>query len=126
VRLNPEMTFVFVSGAGADSSERGRLMWARVKGQTENALLTLPFRRVLVFRPGVVLPAHGVRSRTAWVRAAYTVTRPLWGLFALFPQVATTSERIGLAMLEGARHGAPTPILETRDINALASRGTRG
>jgi len=121
-RLNPQMTFVFVSGAGADSTERGRLMWARVKGQTENAILKLPFKRAVVFRPGAVVPRHGVRSKTAWVRAAYTVTRPLWPiLLASAPGFATTTERIGQAMLKVARDGAPKAILESRDINELSS-----
>src|SRR4029079_2327291 len=75
-RLNPQMTFVFVSGAGADSSETGRLMWARVKGKTENAILRLPFKSY-VFRPGVVLPAHGERSRTTVYRILYAATKPV-------------------------------------------------
>src|SRR5579862_6917442 len=65
-RLNPGMTFVYVSGAGTDSSERGRLAWARVKGRTENALLRLPFRAAYMFRPGVIQPLHGIRAKTAW------------------------------------------------------------
>ena len=69
------MTFVFVSGAGADSTGRGRVMWARVKGQTENALLALPFKGVYVFRPAAIQPLHGIRSKTAWINAAYAV---LW------------------------------------------------
>jgi uncharacterized protein YbjT (DUF2867 family) len=120
-RLNPGMTFVFVSGAGADSTERGRLMWARVKGQTENAILKLPFRRAVVFRPGIILPKYGAASKTKWVRVAYNITRPLWPvLFALLPRHVTTTERIGLAMLRVARHGAPKAVLEMPDITALS------
>jgi hypothetical protein len=120
VRLNPAMTFVYVSGAGTDSSGSGRVMWARIKGQTENALLRLPFKAAVMFRPAAIVPLHGVRSKTRWYRALYALTRPLWpGLRAAFPQYVTTTEQLGRAMLRVARDGAPKSILETRDINAL-------
>ena len=122
VRLNPGMTFVYVSGAGADSSERGRIMWARVRGETENALLRLPFKTVAVVRPAGIIPLHGITSRTALYRAAYTLTRPLWPvLYKAFPQYVTTTERLGRGLLQIAKHGAPKPILEARDINALTA-----
>jgi len=96
VKLNPGMTFIFVSGAGADSSEKGRVMWARVKGQTENALLALPFKGVYVFRPAAIQPLHGIRSKTAWINAAYAVVGPLYPVFkALFPKYVTTTEMVG-------------------------------
>jgi uncharacterized protein YbjT (DUF2867 family) len=118
-RLNPAMTFIYVSGAGTDSSERGRSMWARVKGQTENALLRLPFKAVM-FRPAGIVPLHGVTSKTRLYRIAYALTRPLWSvLLRAFPQYVTTTEQVGRAMLRVARRGAPKQILETRDINAL-------
>ena len=120
VRLNPDMTFVYVSGAGADSSERGRVMWARVRGETENALLRLPFKAAAVIRPAGIIPLHGITSRTPLYRVAYTLTRPLWPvLYKAFPQFVTTTERLGRGLLQIARHGAPKPILEARDINAL-------
>jgi uncharacterized protein YbjT (DUF2867 family) len=119
-RLNPTMTFLYVSGAGTDSSERGRVMWARVKGQTENALLGLPFKAAVMFRPGGIVPLHGVTSKTRIYRIVYGLTRPLWPvLYSAFPQFVTTTEQIGRAMLRVATSGAPKPILETRDINAL-------
>jgi uncharacterized protein YbjT (DUF2867 family) len=125
VRLNPGMTFVYVSGAGADSSERGRIMWARVRGETENAVLKLPFKTVAVIRPAGIIPLHGITSRTAPYRAAYTVTRPLWPvLYKAFPQFVTTTERLGRGMLQIARRGTPKPILEARDINALTANET--
>jgi uncharacterized protein YbjT (DUF2867 family) len=125
VRLNPGMTFVYVSGAGADSSERGRIMWARVRGETENAVLKLPFKTVAVIRPAGIIPLHGITSRTALYRAAYTVTRPLWPvLYKVFPQFVTTTERLGRGMLQIARRGTPKPILEARDINALTANET--
>jgi uncharacterized protein YbjT (DUF2867 family) len=119
-RLNPAMTFIYVSGAGTDSSERGRSRWARVKGQTENALLRLPFKAVVMFRPAGIVPLHGVTSRMRLYRIAYALTRPLWSvLLSAFPRFVTTTEQVGCAMLRVAKHGAPKTILETRDINAL-------
>ena len=118
-RLNSGMTFLYVSGAGTDSSERGRSLWARVKGQTENALLRLPIKAVM-FRPAGIVPLHGITSKTRLYRVVYALTRPLWSvLLSAFPQFVTTTEQIGRAMLRVARHGAPNPILETRDINAI-------
>jgi uncharacterized protein YbjT (DUF2867 family) len=120
VRLNPGMAFVYVSGAGADSSERGRVMWARVRGETENAVLRLPFKTVAIVRPAGIVPLHGITSRTALYRAAYTMTRPFWPvLYRAFPQYVTTTERLGRGVLQIAKHGTPKPILEARDINAL-------
>ncbi|MGO9829147.1 MAG: NAD(P)H-binding protein [Myxococcaceae bacterium] len=116
---NPDMTFIYVSGAGTDSTGRGRSMWARVKGQTENALLGLPFKAVM-FRPGGIAPLHGIKSRTKLYRILYDWTGPLWPvLYRAFPQFVTTTEQVGRAMLRVARFGAPKRILETRDINAL-------
>jgi uncharacterized protein YbjT (DUF2867 family) len=118
---SPAMTFIYVSGAGTDSSGRGRVMWARVKGETENALLRLPFRAAHMFRPAAIQPMHGIRSRTALYQALYTLTRPLLPVLrAWLPGYVTTTEEVGLAMLSVARHGAPTPILENRDINERA------
>lgn len=119
VKLNPEMTFVYVSGAGADSSERGRSMWARVKGQTENALLRLPFRAAYMFRPGVIVPRHGIKSRTRLYRALYAVLGPILPLLQRFPNYVTTTEKLGQAMLRAAKRGAPQPVLESADINRL-------
>jgi hypothetical protein len=119
-RLNPQMTFIYVSGAGTDSSERGRVMWARVKGRTENALLRLPFKAAYMFRPGAIEPVHGVRSKTAAYRIFYTLTSPLMPLLRrALPNFVLTTEQIGLAMLAVANHGAPKQILESRDIRAV-------
>ncbi len=119
-RLNPEMTFIYVSGQGADGSGSGRIMWARVKGQTENALLRLPFKAAVMFRPGFIAPLHGVTSKTRLYRVFYALAQSLWPLLrTAIPQAVTTSEQVGRAMLRVARQGAPKPILETRDINAL-------
>ena len=123
VELNPTMTFVFVSGTGADSSERGRVMWARVKGATENAILALPFKASYVFRPAFVQPMHGIRSRTGWYNALYRVFGPLYPVLSrLAPGYMLTTEQIGKAMLHAARQGAPIRVLESRDIRALAAK----
>jgi uncharacterized protein YbjT (DUF2867 family) len=121
-RVNPQMAFVYVSGAGTDTSERGRVMWARVKGRTENALLALPFRAAYMFRPGLIRPLHGIVSRTRVYRVFYTLAGPLLPLLqAIFPNSMTTTEVLARAMLHAARRGGPRRVLETRDINALAS-----
>jgi uncharacterized protein YbjT (DUF2867 family) len=120
-RLNPAMTFIYVSGQGADSSEKGRTMWARVKGRTENALLRLPFRAVYMFRPGAIQPMHGARSKTASYRYLYAVLGPLLPLLrALFPNQILTTEQIGRAMLAAVRRGYSKKVLESADIRALA------
>ena len=124
VKLNPGMTFIFVSGAGADSSAKGRVRWARVKGETENALLALPFKGVYVFRPAAIQPLHGIRSKTRWINAAYAVLGPLYPVWkALFPKYVTTTEQVGRAMINVARRGAPQRVLENQDINREARSG---
>jgi uncharacterized protein YbjT (DUF2867 family) len=119
-RLNPNMTFIYVSGTGTDSSERGRVMWARVKGETENRLLRLPFKGIYMFRPGLIQPLHGIRSKTALYRILYLFMRPFTSLLkALFPKIITTTEQVGRAMIRIAKQGAPKRLLENNDINAL-------
>ncbi|MEQ5842644.1 NAD(P)H-binding protein [Paraburkholderia acidicola] len=124
-RLNPAMTFVYVSGSGTDSSEQGRVMWARVKGRTENALRRLPFKAVYLFRPGVIQPLHGVRSKTRLYHVFYVLLAPLLSTARrLFPAQVQTTESLGRAMLAVARHGAPGAVLEPADLNALAQDRT--
>jgi hypothetical protein len=108
VRLNPSMTFCYVSGAGTDSSESG--------------LLQLPFKAAYMFRPGYIQPLKGIRSKTKLYQTFYTLARPLYpALKTLFPGFVTTTEKVGVAMIKVALHGYPQPLLENRDINALAS-----
>ena len=117
VRLNPAMTFVYVSGAGTDSSESSRQMWPRVKGRTENALRRLPFKGVYLFRPGIIQPLHGIRSKTASYRILYTIATPLLPLLrTVLPNQILTTELIGRAMLTVARSGWPQAVLESPDI----------
>jgi uncharacterized protein YbjT (DUF2867 family) len=119
-RLNPNMTFIYVSGTGTDSSESGRSMWARVKGKTENDLLRLPFRAAYMFRPGLIVPLHGIQSRTGLYRAFYALLTPLLPfLNARFPKYVTSTEQIGRAMLKVAKQGWPKRVLETSDINEV-------
>jgi uncharacterized protein YbjT (DUF2867 family) len=119
-KLNPQMVFVYVTGRGTDSTEKGSLMWARVKGKTENDLLRLPFKAAYMFRPAGIQPLHGVRSKTPWVQAIYVVTAPLLSLLnRTSPQYMTTTEQVGRAMIKVARDGFARPVLESEDINRL-------
>ncbi len=121
LKANPKMTFCYISGASSDSTEKGRVMWARVKGKTENALLKLGFKSTYLFRPGLIQPLKGIKSRTASYRAFYAGFGWLLPVVkSVLPSTITTTERLGLAMINAAKKGYPTPILETRDINILA------
>jgi uncharacterized protein YbjT (DUF2867 family) len=122
LRTSPDLTFVYVSGTGTDSSEKGRMMWARVKGRTENALLSMPFRAAYMFRPGVIVPLHGIRSSTRWYNIAYAVIGPIYPLLRrIAPTMITTTEQLGRAMIAVARNGYSTHVLETADINRLST-----
>jgi uncharacterized protein YbjT (DUF2867 family) len=117
VNRKPGMTFIYVSGAGTDSTERGRMMWARVKGKTENALLAMPFKAAYMARPGYIQPLHGIASSTKLTRVLYAVMGPLYPVWKrLFPNYVTTTEQLGLAMIHAAKHGAPKRILESQDL----------
>jgi hypothetical protein len=120
LKRNPGMIFVYISGAGTDSTERGRTMWARVKGKTENALLGMPFRAAYMLRPGYIQPLHGIRSKTGWYQAMYTFLAPLYPIWkAVIPQYVTTTEQLGKAMIAVAKRGAAKRVLESRDINGI-------
>ncbi len=123
--VNPRMTFCYVSGQGTDSTERGRSMWARVKGRTENALLRLPLE-AYVLRPGYIQPLGGIVSKTRVYRVFYQVMGPLYPLLRrLTPNLVTTNEAVGRAMIELAVGGYQKRVIEVRDINALAARERR-
>jgi uncharacterized protein YbjT (DUF2867 family) len=120
-RLNPQMTFVYVSGAGTDSTEQGRSMWARIKGKTENALLRQPFKAAYMFRPGAIQPLHGTKSKTKAYYLLYVLTAPLWPLLrTVFPRYILTTEQIGHAMIVAAKNGYPKQVLESTDIYNLS------
>jgi uncharacterized protein YbjT (DUF2867 family) len=119
-RLNPSMTFVYVSGSGTDSTERGRIMWARVKGKTENDILKLPFKAAYMFRIGFIQPLHGIISKTKSYRVFYQVLTPILPLLrSLFPRQILTTEQVGRAMLLVAKNGFPKSVLESKDISSL-------
>jgi uncharacterized protein YbjT (DUF2867 family) len=118
-RLNPGMTFCYVSGAGTDSTEKGRLMWARVKGKTENDLMKLPFRAVYNFRPAFMQPTRGLKNTHGY----YKIMSPLFPLLrALFPGYVSTLKEVGQAMINASRFGYDRPLLEVKDIVALAKK----
>jgi uncharacterized protein YbjT (DUF2867 family) len=121
-RLNPGMTFIFISGSGTDGSEKGRMMWARVKGRTENALLKLTLKAYM-FRPGFIEPMDGIQSKTPMYRRFYSILGPLFPLLRrAFPNRVLSTRQIGRAMLNVARKGFPARILESRDIRAAADQ----
>jgi uncharacterized protein YbjT (DUF2867 family) len=118
-RLNPEMTFCYISGSGTDSTEKGKIMWARVKGKTEHDLLKLPFRAAYNFRPAFMLPTRGLKNALSfykYVTWLYPVVHPL------FPAYFGTLKDLGLAMINSVIHGAGKPVLEARDIAELAGK----
>ena len=122
LRLNPKMGFIFVSGRSTDSTERGSMMWARVKGKAENAVQRMPFKWTYMFRPAFIQPLHGIKSRTALYRIAYTLISPFTPLLRrAFPDSITTTEIVGRAMINVAKNGYPKPTLEMEDINIAGS-----
>lgn len=124
-RRDPDMSFVYVSGAGADSTEASDTMWARVRGRTENALARLPFRHVHAIRPALIRPMYGATSRTRAYRLIYPFFAPILPLLRAWrPHSVATTESIGRALLELARHGYDKTILETADIEDVARRHT--
>ena len=122
LELNPDMVFCYVSGAGTDSSEKGRWMWARVKGKIENKLLSMPFRAAYNFRPGYIQPMEGVRSKTRLYAVAYGLVGPLYPLLRrLFPGGVTDSVTLGRAMLRVASEGFESGVLESAHINRVGA-----
>lgn len=120
LRLNPQMTFVYVSAEGADSSEKGPLMWARVRGELENALLRMPFKGVYILRPAFIQPMDGEQSKTPAYRMMYNAFKPLLGTIKkLFPSYATDTRVLGRAMIVLAGRGCREKILKSKDLNNL-------
>jgi uncharacterized protein YbjT (DUF2867 family) len=122
VRKSPGLTFIYVSGQGTDESAKGPLMWARVKGETENRILALPFKAAYMFRPGVIEPLRGVRPKATLTRVAYAIGWPLFPLLrATSPRLITTTEAVGKAMIRLAFDGSDRRYFENADINALVA-----
>jgi uncharacterized protein YbjT (DUF2867 family) len=118
-RLNPQMTFIYVSGASTDSTEKGRSMWARVKGRTENALARVPFRAEYNFRPGFMRATPGQHNVKGYYFLFAWLYQPLR---VLAPNLVSTLRDVALAMIHAVQHGYEKNVLEVRDINALAKR----
>ncbi|HEX4371864.1 MAG TPA: NAD-dependent epimerase/dehydratase family protein [Puia sp.] len=117
-KLNPEMTFCYISGKSTDSTEKGKMMWARVKGKTENDLFKLPFKEVYAFRPGYMHPTKGLKNTLK----SYKYITWMYPFFrAVFPRSVSTLKELGLAMINGAIYGYDKKILEVKDIKALAN-----
>jgi uncharacterized protein YbjT (DUF2867 family) len=119
LKKNNEMTFCYISGAGTDSSEKGRLRWARVKGKTENDLLKLPFKKAYAFRPGFLQPSKESKNVHGYY-FFFKVTYPV--LRFLLPKFVSTLKELGLAMINSVTKGYEKPILEVKDIVELAKR----
>ncbi len=118
-KLNPDMTFTYVSGAGTDSSEKGKIMWARIKGKTENDLMKLPFKNMFAFRPAFMKPVKGQKNAPSFYKYI------LWlypALHSLFPQYFGTLSDVGLAMINCVIFGTGKKVLEAKDIAALANK----
>jgi uncharacterized protein YbjT (DUF2867 family) len=123
LKKNPRLTFIYVSGQGTDESEKGPLMWARVKGETENRILAMPFEAAYMFRPGVIEPLRGVRPKATLTRVAYAIGWPLFPILrAASPRLLTDTVAIGKAMIKLALEGSERRYFENADINALVSR----
>lgn len=119
VKLNPEMTFCYVSGAGTDSTEKGRSRWARVKGKTENDLLKLPFKAAYMFRPGYIQPTKGLKN----AYKIYKIVSPFYPLWkTLFPKYVCKLEEVGLAMINAVLYGSERNILENENIVQLSKQ----
>jgi uncharacterized protein YbjT (DUF2867 family) len=118
-KQNPDMTFCYVSGAGTDSTEKGRMSWARVKGKTENDLMKLPFKKAYSFRPGFMLPEKGAKNAHGY----YAVFRILYPVLkALFPKFVSTLKEVATGMINSVLKGYEKPVLEVKDILELAKR----
>jgi uncharacterized protein YbjT (DUF2867 family) len=118
-RVNPGMTFCYISGAGTDSTEKGKMMWARVKGKTENDLMSLPFKKVFAFRPGFLMPSKGARN----IKKYYYLIFFLYPFLRLvFPKMVSTLKELGLAMINSVIKGYEKPVLEVADIVKLSKQ----
>ena len=120
IKYNEKSIFCYVSGTGTDSSEKGKIMWARIKGKTENELLKMPFKKAYMFRPGYIQPLKGIKSKTKWVQAMYTLFWPVYSILKHFPGTATNTTNMGLAMINSLTADYPKQVLGNKEINKLA------
>lgn len=119
-KLNPALTFCYVTGAGTDSAEKSRILWARVKGRTENALFKMGFKDAYMFRPGYIQPLKGIKSKIKLYRVFYMFFRPCYYILKIFPSAATNTSNVGRAMISVASSPSDKKILGNKDINKLA------
>ncbi len=119
VQINPKITFCYISGAGTDSSEKGKVMWARVKGETENACLKAGFQQAYMFRPALIQPKKGARSKTFSYRMMYLMFQPLFFILRRLRRWVTDTVVLGRAMIHVAVAGYEKPVIENADINKL-------
>ncbi len=117
--INKDLTFCYISGTGTDSSEKGKIMWARMKGKTENALLAMPFKKAYMFRPAFIQPMKGIRSRTKLYNMIYAIFRPFYFILKHFDSLVTNTDTFGKAMILTVLNGYEKNILENRDINKI-------
>lgn len=124
LKANKDITFFYISGAGTDSSEKGKMMWARVKGKTENALLAMSFKKVYMLRPGYIQPMKGIKSRTSLYNIIYFIFKPLYFILKLFKSIVTDTASLGKAIINVGINGYNKTIIESADINKLAETTT--
>ena len=118
-KSSPEMTFMYVSGMGTDSSEKGRQMWGRVKGKTENDFLKMGFKQAFMYRPGAIIPKRGVAPKAKLTRIALSLFGWMIPLMRVFsPDSITDTTKIGLSMINVSMNGFDKSILKPADINS--------
>jgi len=120
LQTGEDFTFCYISGKSTDSTEKGRSMWARVKGKLENKLLSMPFKNAYMFRPGYIQPLKGIRSRTRWYNIVYAIFKPLYFLLKPLKNYVTNTSSLAKAMIRVAANGYEKRILESADINKVA------
>jgi len=119
---NPDSIFCYVSGAGTDSTEKGRMMWARVKGKTENKILAMSFKSAYMFRPAYIQPMKGIRSKTKLYNMFYSFLKYFYFILKSFPKYVTSTDRLGKAMIKTVAKGYDKNILESKDINFITEK----
>lgn len=122
LKTGQDFIFCYISGKGTDSTEKGRTMWARVKGKLENKLLSMPFKNAYMFRPGYIQPLKGIRSRTKWYNIVYAILKPLYFLLKPLKGSVTNTTSLAKAMINVAANGYEKRILESTDLNKVAER----
>lgn len=122
LEVNPNLSMVYCSAAGADSSEQGKIMWARVRGKLENDLQKLSLNSIYSIRPAFIEPMRGVKSKTKAYHILITIFRPLFFVLRVFPMIATSTVIIGKCMINAVLLGYEKPVLESRDINRLGNK----